>query len=121
MTILKDLERLELEAVEFGLQWETKEQIMAQIRQECSEIEEHFHALGQKDALQDEIGDLLHAAFSLTVFCGLDPELTLRNSLNKFEHRLTAMKAIAKEEGLTHLKGKSFDELMQYWQLAKKR
>lgn len=121
MTIFEDIEHLEHEAAVFGLQWETKDQIMTQIRNECVEIEEHLHLSEQRDALQDEIGDLLHAAFSLCVFNNFDPETTLRKSLDKFEHRLNAMKDIAKEQGLNDLRGKSFDELMQYWDQAKVR
>lgn len=120
-TIFDELEHLEKEAVFFGLQWETKAQIMTQIRNECLEIEEHLEANDKSDALQDEIGDLMHAVFSLCIYCDFDPELTLRKSLNKFEHRLNSMKAIAKEEGLVNLQGKSFDELMRYWELAKQR
>ncbi|HAU1796536.1 TPA: nucleotide pyrophosphohydrolase [Legionella pneumophila] len=121
MAIFEEIEQLEQEAAAFGLQWETKEQIMTQIRNECLEIEEHLHFPEQRDALQDEIGDLLHAVFSLCVFSNFSPELTLRKSLDKFEHRLNAMKDIAKEQGLSHLREKSFDELMQYWQQAKAR
>lgn len=121
MAIFEEIEQLEQEAAAFGLQWETKDQIMTQIRNECLEIEEHLHSPEQREALQDEIGDLLHAAFSLCVFSNFSPELTLRKSLDKFEHRLNAMKDIAKEQGLVDLRGKSFDELMQYWEQAKIR
>lgn len=120
-TIFDDVDNLEKEAVLFGLQWETKAQIMAQIRNECLEIEEHLEAKDKRDALQDEIGDLMHAVFSLCTYCNFDTELTLRKSLNKFEYRLNAMKVIAKEQGLDNLQGKSFDELMHYWDLAKQR
>ncbi|CAM2836074.1 MazG nucleotide pyrophosphohydrolase domain-containing protein [Legionella worsleiensis] len=120
-TIFDDIDNLEKEAVLFGLKWETKAQIMEQIRNECLEIEEHLESKDNRTALQDEIGDLLHAAFSLCTYCNFDTELTLRKSLDKFEHRLNAMKAIAKEQGLENLQGKSFDELMRYWKLAKQR
>ncbi len=43
-----------------------------QIRNECIEIEEHLHSVEQREALQEEIGDWLHAAFSLCVFCDFD-------------------------------------------------
>ncbi len=121
MTIFEEIELLEQEAVIFGLQWETTDQIMTQIRNECLEIEEHLNCPEQREALQDEIGDLLHAAFSLCIFNKFSPEDTLQKSLDKFEHRLNAMKDIAQEQGLTHLRGKSFDELMQYWEQAKTR
>ncbi|HAU1304123.1 TPA: nucleotide pyrophosphohydrolase [Legionella pneumophila] len=119
--IFDDIDNLEKEAVLFGLQWENKAQIMAQIRNECLEIEEHLDSNENRSALQDEIGDLLHAVFSLCTYCNFDTELTLRKSLDKFEHRLNAMKAITKEQGLKNLQGKSFDELMHYWDLAKQR
>ncbi|AMV14907.1 MazG nucleotide pyrophosphohydrolase domain-containing protein [Legionella pneumophila serogroup 1] len=120
-TIFDDVEHLEKEAVLFGFQWETKAQIMAQIRSECLEIEEHLEAKDNREALQDEIGDLLHAVFSLCTYCNFDTELTLRKSLDKFEHSLNAVRAIAKEQGLENLQGKSFDELMRYWEMAKQR
>ena len=47
--------------------------------------------------------------------------LIQRQRYGKFEHRLNAMKDIAKEQGLNDLRGKSFDELMQYWEQAKVR
>jgi uncharacterized protein YabN with tetrapyrrole methylase and pyrophosphatase domain len=119
MTILEKIKHLEQEAAAFGLQWETNDQIMAQIRSECLEIEEHLYEPEHRKELQDEIGDLLHAVFSLCVFCNFDPELTLGKSLDKFQHRLNTMKSIAREHGLTDLKGKSFDELMKYWEQAK--
>ena len=121
MTIFEEIELLDQEAVIFGLQWETTDQIMTQIRNECLEIEEHLNCPEQREALQDEIGDLLHAAFSLCIFNKFSPEDTLQKSLDKFEHRLNAMKDIAQEQGLTHLRDKSFDELMQYWEQAKTR
>lgn len=120
-TIFSDIEHLEKEAIFFGLQWETTAQIMAQIRSECLEIEEHLEKDDNRAALQDEIGDLLHAVLSLCTYCNFDTELTLRKSLTKFENRLNAMKSIAKEQGLENLQNKSFDELMSYWDLAKQK
>ena len=54
MTIFEEIEQLEQEAAVFGLQWETSDQIMTQIRNECLEIEEHLHFPEQREALQDE-------------------------------------------------------------------
>lgn len=118
-TIFDDIEQLEHDAAYFGFKWETKEQIMAQIRSECLEIEELFPSKQHRSDLQNEIGDLLHAAFSLCVFCNFDPETTLRKSLDKFEHRFNAVKALAKEQGLQDLNGKSFEELIDYWEKGK--
>jgi uncharacterized protein YabN with tetrapyrrole methylase and pyrophosphatase domain len=122
MNLLKKIRSLEEEAAAFGFQWETTSQIMEQIRSECLEVEEHLNVEGNKDtsALQAEIGDLLHAVFSLCVFCKLDPKETLQQTVDKFERRFLAVKMIAKEKQLTTLQGLSFDELMSIWKQAKK-
>lgn len=122
MSILKKLTHLEKEAEDFGFKWDNTQQIMAQIKSECIEIDEHLSPItdDNKSKLQEEIGDLLHAVFSLCVFCKFDTEETLKNSIDKFERRLTAVKNIAQENGITTLNGHTFDELMQFWDRAKK-
>ena len=122
MKLLDKVVALEEEASEFGLRWETTEQIMAQIQSECEEIQEHLRigiSKANQVELQDEIGDLLHAVFSLCVFCKLSPRVTLEQTLNKFERRLGAVKLIAEEHGLSTLEGQNFDKLMCIWDKAK--
>ena len=124
MDILDRVVLLENEASAFGFEWETTDQIMAQIQSECVEINEHLgHEIAQANQaeLQDEIGDLLHAVFSLCVFCKLSPRETLEQTLIKFERRLNAVKEISQEQGLTNLNGRPFDELMAIWDQAKER
>ena len=118
MELLKRLSTLENEASEFGFKWETSEQILEQIRSELTEIEIHLKD-HDKDKLQEEIGDLLHAAFSLCVFCQLDPEKTLKNSVEKFDRRFRETKKITLKEGLKNLNGQSFKKLMDVWSKAK--
>lgn len=122
--LLEKIVVLENEASQFGFQWETTDQIMAQIQSECLEINEHLgHETVQTNQaeLQDEIGDLLHAVFSLCVFCKFSPRETLEQTLIKFERRLNAVKEISQERGLTNLNGRPFDELMAIWDEAKAR
>lgn len=123
MNLLQKVDALEHEAADFGFQWETAEQIMDQIRSECDEIGEHLQAGVKSHSadLQEEIGDLLHAAFSLCVFCQFSPEETLKQTLNKFERRLRAVQAISSERQLESLKGQAFDDLMAIWKEAKHR
>ncbi len=124
MGLLDKVVALENEAHEFGFRWETADQIMAQIESECVEIREHLNQTkGQMNqlALQEEIGDLLHATFSLCVFCSVSPEDTLDRALKKFELRLNTVKVVAKERGFVNLNGFSFDSLMAIWQQAKGR
>jgi diguanylate cyclase (GGDEF)-like protein len=118
MDVLNKLTNLEKQAAEFGFKWELTTQIMQQIQSEVAEIEVHLKD-GDQEKLQEEIGDLLHAVFSLCVFCGFDPEETLANSVNKFERRFEAIQELATEKGLSTLNGMSFQELMMMWDKAK--
>lgn len=123
MDLIDKLLTLENDASDFGCQWENTAQIMEQIQSECAEVNEHLTDLtniNTKD-LQEEIGDLLHAVFSLAIFCHFDAKETLELSLAKFERRLRSVKAIAQEKGLVNLKDHSFEELMVIWRQAKER
>ena len=123
MNRIKKLIELEKEATEFGFKWENSEQIMQQIHSECIEVNEHLQAGSavNKSNLQEEIGDLLHAVFSLCFFCNLDPEQTLEATSNKFEKRLKMVKLIAEEKGLINVHNQPFDVLMDIWNQAKER
>ncbi len=119
MNILEKLLSLEHEAADFGFKWETAEQIIQQIKSEINEINVHLKD-GDRNKLQDEIGDLLHAVFSLCVFKQFDPEKTLAQSVDKFERRFRIVEKLAKEKGLNQLHGLSFKELMLLWDQAKR-
>ena len=89
---------------------------------QCEEIQEHLRigiSKANQAELQDEIGDLLHAVFSLCVFCRLNPRVTLEQTLTKFERRLRAVKLITEENGFNTLEGEPFDKLMCIWDKAK--
>ena len=123
MNILEKLTQLEKTAEQFGFKWENPDQIMDQIKSECFEINEHVNGQSNdtKEKLQEEIGDLMHAVFSLCVFFQFDATETLTKSVNKFERRLNAVKSIAHENKISTLNGYDFDVLMKFWDQAKKR
>ena len=118
MTILKELSDIEAEAEQFGFCWPDAKMILDQIASESAEIK---HALEKEtpERLQEEIGDLIFAAFSLAVFLKFDPEETLAKSLHKFRKRFQKMKTIAAQEGHTSLQGKSLETLLRFWKQAK--
>jgi uncharacterized protein YabN with tetrapyrrole methylase and pyrophosphatase domain len=119
MEILKKLIQLENESATFGFKWENVQQIMAQIRSELTEIEAHLENPVEKNKLQEEIGDLLHAVFSLCVFCKFDASKTLSDSIQKFERRFRETQKLANKNGLIDLNGQSFERLMAFWNQAK--
>ena len=118
--LLKQIEKQELEAQEFGFYWENFNQLIAQIQSECTEIEEAWdkHAVLH---LQEEIGDLMQAAVSLAVFCKFDPYETLLKSIEKFQHRYNAVVKLANKDGHKNLHQQPSEVLMHYWKTAKSK
>lgn len=116
--LLKKVEKQELVAKEFGFYWENFSQLIEQIQNECMEIQE---ARDKKDInhLQEEVGDLIQAAISLAVFCGLDPHETLSKSIEKFQRRYDVIVQLAHSEGHENLHKQSYEALMNYWKRAK--
>jgi uncharacterized protein YabN with tetrapyrrole methylase and pyrophosphatase domain len=119
MKILTKLLELEHEATAFGFAWDNSEQIMTQIWSECREVRVHLDD-GNQEKLQEEIGDLLHAIFSLCAFNKIDALDTLKNSVNKFERRFRVVQQLAKQQGYVSLKDESFEKLMELWDVSKK-
>lgn len=118
----KILERIvlqEKEAKKFGFYWESADQILAQIRSECSEIKE---AIEKQDLgnLKEEIGDLMSATVSLCIFLSLDPIETLDKNVEKFQRRYDVLTALVKQDNLVNLQEKTVEVLLSYWDRAKK-
>jgi uncharacterized protein YabN with tetrapyrrole methylase and pyrophosphatase domain len=116
--LLKQVEKQELVAKEFGFYWENLHQLIEQIQNECVEIQD---ALDKDNIshLQEEIGDLIQAAVSLAVFCQFDPCETLSKSIEKFQRRYDTVVQLAQSEGYENLHKQSFEILMDYWNRAK--
>jgi len=115
---LAKAKELELESKNFGFYWENIDQIIDQVTSECREVVEAYNS-GDKEHLEEEVGDLVHAAISLTVYCGFDPKKTLQKSVAKYEKRYRSVVEFAKNDGYETLQGMDFDTLMKYWNKAK--
>lgn len=116
--LLKEVEKQELVAKEFGFYWENFSQLIEQVQSECTEIQEAWYKK-DIDHLQEEVGDLIQAAISLAVFCKLDPRKTLLRSIEKFQRRYDVVVQLARSEGHENLHKQSFELLMDYWKRAK--
>ena len=116
---LEELILLEVGAREYGFDWPDQEVILDYALSECAEIREAIK-LGEPDyRIQEEIGDLFHTALSLCIFSGYDPHETLQVIVKKFGGRMNTVKRLAQKQGLTSVKGKDTDYLMELWRQAK--
>ena len=119
MTLFKQIEKQETAARDFGFYWETIDQLLDQIRSECTEVHE-AHQKTDLLHLEEEIGDLIHATICLAIFCKIAPQKALHRATNKIQKRFDKVFELAKKEGHKTLHGHSFDQLMYYWDQAKK-
>lgn len=120
-TLLQKIVLLEKQAMASGFTWPNAEMALDQVISECQEVRQAIAENESSDRLQEEVGDILHAAISLCVFMNFDVEETLTNSKNKFENRFLAMLDIAREQGYTSLKDQPMEKLLSLWNLAKQR
>jgi uncharacterized protein YabN with tetrapyrrole methylase and pyrophosphatase domain len=119
MNTFEKVTLIENQADEFGFMWFHPSQILAQIQSECEEIKQNLEQQGERSHLQEEIGDLIHAAFSLCLFCKFDAEETMSKSIDKFEKRFKELKRLVHESGQASLKGQPVEVLMDFWNQAK--
>lgn len=116
---LTNLLHLEEDARTFGFEWPNELMIIDQVIDECREIREAIEKNEARERIQEEIGDLLHSAVSLSVFAGFDVEETLAKVNTKFGNRMHMMKKLTHELGLPNLKGQTIEFMLELWRKAK--
>jgi tetrapyrrole methylase family protein/MazG family protein len=67
-----------------------------------------------------ELGDILFSMVNVARFAGINPEIALLQSIQKFEKRFRYMEDKAKELGRT-IDDMTFKEMHQFWDEAKKK
>ncbi|WP_456342647.1 nucleoside triphosphate pyrophosphohydrolase [Thermovibrio sp.] len=119
MPALERAYKLQKRAEKVGFDWKDFKGIKEKIVEELQEIEEELKR-GDREKLEEELGDLLFMAVNLSRFLGVHPEIALRKANEKFEKRFRYMEKRAKETG-KELKEMSLEEMEELWQEAKER
>lgn len=98
-----------------GFDWEEPEQVISALRKEIAELED---ADGDPTSIAGELGDVLFTTVNLARHLGIDPEVALRSTVDKFIRRFQTMES--------HFAGNSSDiskattaELERAWEAAK--
>ncbi|HYH28250.1 MAG TPA: MazG nucleotide pyrophosphohydrolase domain-containing protein, partial [Actinomycetota bacterium] len=89
-----------------GFDWAKLAGAVAKVREELGELEEAARGLegkdpeGEaKDALEEEVGDVLFAVAALARKLGVEAELALRGAIGKFVRRYERMEEAARADG----------------------
>jgi len=94
--------KLQKKAAKVGFDWLRSADVWAKLREELAEAEaasEEAGAKGDREALEEELGDLLFSAINVSRFLDIDPALALRRSLSKFERRFRYVEKRMAESG----------------------
>jgi ATP diphosphatase len=108
--------KLQKRARKVGFDWPAPEPVLEKIDEEVSELREAMSG-GDRDAMEDELGDLLFAAVNLARQLDIDPGSALRRSNAKFEQRFRAMEKVA--GGQAALAAMSLGDMEDLWQKVK--
>ena len=88
-------------AAKAGFEWPDVEAVMDKLREEVAELEEALNEPGDnKDRVADELGDLLFTAVNVARWKKIDPELALRDTVQRFSRRFQLMEDQARQGGL---------------------
>jgi MazG family protein len=112
-------QRLQDRAAGVGFDWPDADGPAAKVEEELAEVREQLQAPDRdKEALEDELGDLLFAVVNLCRKAGVHPSLALDRANAKFTRRFEAMERMASERGLA-LNGQDLAALDTLWDAAK--
>ena len=120
LSAFKKAEILQKKAAQAGFDWNAGDQapVIAKISEELEEVSEAL-AIGEKDSIAGELGDLLFAVIKLTQRCGIDPEYALSLTNAKFQRRLGYIEKKLQEHNKTW-QDFSLDDLESLWEEAKR-
>ena len=103
-------------AARAGFDWPDANGPLAKIEEETRELVREMRDAGsrKREAVQDEVGDLLFAVVNLARKLAIDPATALEGANEKFVRRFAAVKQLAAQRGLV-MGQATLDELDELW------
>ncbi len=115
-------EKLQRRAAGVGFDWPDVTPVFDKLHEETEELKEALSNAQAdpllRDAVEDELGDLLFVCVNLARFMKVNPEQALQRTNRKFEARFRAIEQHLEKEGRT-MAGETLDALDQIWQSVK--
>jgi nucleoside triphosphate diphosphatase len=109
--------RLQERAAGVGFDWPDARGPLEKVKEETAELERAM-GNGQRDAIRDEVGDLLFAVVNLARKLEIDPRAALERANDKFKRRFADVERLAAERGL-EVGRASLEQLDRLWDEVK--
>src|SRR5688572_16793759 len=111
--------RLQERAAGIGFDWPDAKGPMDKVKEETAELERET-GNGRREAIEEEIGDLLFAAVNLSRKLGVEPGQALERANAKFQQRFEAVEKLAEQRGL-EMGRATLEELDTLWNEVKRK
>lgn len=118
MPALKKAFKLQKKAAEVGFDWPRVDGAMEKVYEELSELK-RVYKMGVLEKIEDEMGDIFFALVNVARFLGVDPEVALSRTNDKFSQRFAYIEERVKEGGGDFTRY-TLEELDTWWEKAKK-
>jgi MazG family protein len=115
---LQRAEKLSKRAARVGFTWPDAETVFGDIEEELDELRDEIRNGAPHDRLEDELGDVLFTIANLARILGVDPEMALRRTNDKFSRRFRAVEKSFAAEGRP-LPEPSLEEMDARWDAVK--
>lgn len=112
-------QRLQSKAARVHFDWPDAHSAWEKVQEEIREAGEAL-AGGDRERIEDELGDVLFSVVNVARLSGIDAEDALGRTIAKFQRRFTGMEDELLAQGKT-LSGASAEELERSWEAAKAR
>lgn len=109
--------KISKKAAKVGFDWEDKSHIFDKLAEETAELKEAIDR-GDREAMDEEIGDLLFVIVNLARHLDIEPETALKRSNRKFRRRFKFIEDGLKAKQRT-LDEAGLDEMEDLWNAAK--
>ena len=111
--------RIQEKVSRIGFDWARSDEVILKIEEELRELKEASRK-NDRDAIEEELGDLLFSVANLARFVSLCPEDALRKTINKFQRRFQYIERELPKRG-KKLEEASLEEMDKLWEEIKTR
>ncbi len=109
--------RLQEKTKTVGFEWENTQQVLDKVDEEMAELKEAI-LTGDKDKIEDEMGDVIFSLVNFARFLQVDADAALERTNKKFIRRFTAVEGAANVQGKALLE-MSLGEMDALWNQVK--
>ncbi|HAR62405.1 MAG TPA: nucleoside triphosphate pyrophosphohydrolase [Candidatus Margulisbacteria bacterium] len=113
-------EKLQRRAARIGFDWDSIAGAWNKVHEEIDEVEQIISTTNEKEALTEELGDLLFSVVNVTRKLDIDAEEALRRAIEKFMGRFSYIEQQVTKTG-KELKDVPLPELDRLWNEAKQQ